>query len=83
VLGLATAVAAEPRITARELATTIAEKSPQAIRHAKKLLNLAGRVDFDAGLDAERAANQDLLRDPGYLDSLRRAQSRTPGRAGC
>jgi enoyl-CoA hydratase/carnithine racemase len=75
-LGLATMVAAEPRITANELATTIAEKSPHAIRHAKKLLNLAGRVDFTTGLDAERSANHDLLQDPRFAESLRAAQSR-------
>jgi enoyl-CoA hydratase/carnithine racemase len=75
-LGLATTVAAEPRITANELARAIAEKSPHAIRHAKKLLNLAGRVDFNAGLDAERSANQDLLRDPRFAESLGTAQSR-------
>jgi enoyl-CoA hydratase/carnithine racemase len=75
-LGLATTVAAEPRITANELARAIAEKSPHAIRHATKLLNLAGRVDFNAGLDAERSANQDLLRDPRFAESLGTAQSR-------
>jgi enoyl-CoA hydratase/carnithine racemase len=46
-LGLATRVDPDPRQAALELARSVAGRSPHAIRSAKRLLNLAGRVDLE------------------------------------
>ena len=47
-LGLATRICDDPLQAARELADTIALRSPNAIRGAKRLLNLAGRDEDDS-----------------------------------
>jgi len=53
-LGLATRVDPDPRQAALELARSIAGRSPEAIRAAKRLLDLAGRADLESGLAAEQ-----------------------------
>ena len=53
-LGLATRTDPDPRKAALELARGIAARSPHAIRAAKRLLDLAGRVDLAAGFAAEQ-----------------------------
>ena len=53
-LGLATRVDPDPRQAALELARSIAGRSPHAIQAAKRLLNLAGRVDLETGFAAEQ-----------------------------
>ena len=53
-LGLATRVDPDPRRVALELARSIAGRSPEAIRAAKRLLDLAGRADLETGLAAEQ-----------------------------
>ena len=53
-LGLATRTDPDPRRAALELARGIAARSPHAIRAAKRLLDLAGRVDLAAGFAAEQ-----------------------------
>jgi len=53
-LGLATRVDPDPRQAALELARSIAGRSPEAIRAAKRLLDLAGRADLETGLAAEQ-----------------------------
>jgi enoyl-CoA hydratase/carnithine racemase len=53
-LGLATRVDPDPRQAALDLARSIARRSPHAIRAAKRLLDLAGRVDLETGFAAEQ-----------------------------
>jgi enoyl-CoA hydratase/carnithine racemase len=53
-LGLATRTDPDPRRAALDLARDIAARSPHAIRAAKRLLDLAGRVDLAAGFAAEQ-----------------------------
>jgi enoyl-CoA hydratase/carnithine racemase len=53
-LGLATRVDPDPRQAALELARSIAGRSPDAIRAAKRLLDLAGRADLETGFAAEQ-----------------------------
>jgi enoyl-CoA hydratase/carnithine racemase len=53
-LGLATRVDPDPRQAALELARSIAGRSPDAIRAAKRLLDLAGRTDLETGFAAEQ-----------------------------
>ena len=55
-MGLATKTASDPLAAALDLANTIAEQSTQAVRRAKRLLDLAGRVSLETGLDAEQVA---------------------------
>jgi enoyl-CoA hydratase/carnithine racemase len=54
VLGLATRVDPDPRKAALELARSVAGRNPDAIRAAKRLLDLAGRVDLETGFAAEQ-----------------------------
>ena len=60
-IGLATRVCADPRAEALALAAEIASKSPTAIRQAKHLLNLAGRVPLHDGFAAEQQAIRLLI----------------------
>ena len=65
-LGFVTRVVADPRAAALETAKEIADKSPDAIRAAKRMLNDAVAVDAAAGLMAESvgAAEADRLAQP-------------------
>ena len=63
-LGLATRVDPDPRQAALDLARSIARRSPHAIRAAKRLLDLAGRVDLEAGFAAEQQEIGDLIGSP-------------------
>jgi enoyl-CoA hydratase/carnithine racemase len=60
-LGLATRLSDDPREDALALAREIAGRSPAAVRAAKALLNLAGRVGFEEGLLAEQRSQRRLI----------------------
>jgi enoyl-CoA hydratase/carnithine racemase len=61
--------------TARE----IAGRSPDAIRAAKRLLNLAVACDAAAGLAAETAEQQALLGQPNHVEAVHaNLENRTP-----
>jgi enoyl-CoA hydratase/carnithine racemase len=60
-LGLVTGVDDEPLEAAHELAATIAERSPQAIRNAKRLLNEAANLDPAGALLLETELQMRLL----------------------
>lgn len=73
-IGLATRVCAEPLAEARALAQAIAQRSPNAIRAAKRLGNLAQRsLDGSAAalLRAESAEQGALTGAPNQLEALR------------
>jgi enoyl-CoA hydratase/carnithine racemase len=69
-IGLATKVTATPYEDALELARTIAAKSPQAIRGAKKLLNQSGSVDVARQFRDERSTIGSLLGSPNQLEAV-------------
>ncbi len=69
-LGLATRVSADPHADALALATEIAGKSPAAIRHAKQLLNMAGRVSLPDGFAAEQQAIRQLIGSPDQTEAV-------------
>jgi enoyl-CoA hydratase/carnithine racemase len=69
-LGLATRVSDHPYEDAHALAREIVGRSPGAIRSAKALLNLAGRVSFEEGLLAEQRAQRALIGTPDQLESV-------------
>ena len=69
-LGLATRVDPDPRQAALELARSIASRSPHAIRAAKRLLDLAGRVDLETGFAAEQAEIGALIGSPNQAEAV-------------
>ena len=69
-LGLATRTDPDPRTAALELARGIAARSPHAIRAAKRLLDLAGRVDLAAGFAAEQKEIGALIGSPNQVEAV-------------
>jgi enoyl-CoA hydratase/carnithine racemase len=68
--GFVTRVVADPRGAAFETAREIASKSPDAIRAAKRLLNLAVATDAKVGLMAESIEQQRLIGSPNQLEAV-------------
>jgi enoyl-CoA hydratase/carnithine racemase len=60
-LGLVTGVDDEPREAAGELAATIAERRPEAVRNAKRLLNEAHDLDAAGALLLESELQMELI----------------------
>lgn len=69
-LGFVTRVVGDPRAAALDTAREIAAKSPDAVRAAKRLLNLAVATDAKAGLMAESVEQQKLIGSPNQLESV-------------
>ncbi|KWV45868.1 enoyl-CoA hydratase [Bradyrhizobium macuxiense] len=69
--GLATRIVDDPREAAFATARMIAGRSPDAIRAAKRLLNLAATCDAATGLAAETAAQAALLGTPNHVEAVR------------
>ena len=59
-----------PRAAAFETAREIAGKSPDAMRAAKRLLNLAVATDARSGLLAESVEQQKLIGSPNQLEAI-------------
>ena len=76
-IGLATRIAEDPRAAALALAREIAERSPDAVRGAKRLLDLAGAVDLAAALAEEERIEKSLIGSPNQLEAV---QARRAGR---
>ena len=69
-LGFVTRLATDPRAAAFETAREIADKSPDAIRAAKRLLNLAVASDAATGLMAESVEQQKLIGAPNQVEAV-------------
>lgn len=69
-LGFATYVDADPLARALRIAGTIANRSPDAIRAAKRLFNKAGDMDTDAILLAEAAEQKKLIKSPNQMEAV-------------
>jgi enoyl-CoA hydratase/carnithine racemase len=69
-IGLATRVSATPLDDALALAAEIAGKSPQAVRGAKALLNLAGTVSLEEGFKAEERTIKGLIGTPNQVEAV-------------
>ena len=69
-LGLITRIADDPKAVAIELATTIASKSPDAIRRGKLLLNTTWRQDEREGLLLEATLQKELIGSPNQLEAV-------------
>jgi enoyl-CoA hydratase/carnithine racemase len=75
-IGLATRTEANPHDAAIKLAAEIAGKNPHAIRRAKHLLNVAGRVDLMDGFAAEQRAIHELIGSPNQAEAVRAAMAK-------
>ncbi|HZG92600.1 MAG TPA: crotonase/enoyl-CoA hydratase family protein [Pseudonocardia sp.] len=69
-LGLCTRSAEDPLAAALELARQIAGQSPHAVRGAKRLLDLAGRVDLATGFAAEQDEIGALIGSPNQVEAV-------------
>ncbi|MFY9928744.1 MAG: enoyl-CoA hydratase-related protein, partial [Streptosporangiaceae bacterium] len=77
-LGLATRADPDPRQAALDLARSIAGRSPHAIRAAKRLLDLAGRVDLQTGFAAEQQEITALIASPNQVEAVTAEFERRP-----
>jgi enoyl-CoA hydratase/carnithine racemase len=68
-LGLATRVADDPRAAAMELAADLCTKSPDALRHGKRLLNLSGTRPLAEQLADERSTMASLIGSPNQVEA--------------
>jgi enoyl-CoA hydratase/carnithine racemase len=69
--GLATRLADDPVAAALATAREIAGRSPDAIRAAKRLLNLSATSDVETGLAAETAEQAALLGSANHVEAVR------------
>lgn len=77
-IGLATRVEADPKAAAWATAKEIAQRSPDAIRAAKGLLDAAGSVGTAVGLRLEENAQRPLLGSPNQLEAVAAGMSKRP-----
>jgi enoyl-CoA hydratase/carnithine racemase len=77
--GFATKLADDPVRAALAIAHEIAGRSPDAVRAAKRLLNLAATCDVATGLAAETAEQAALLGSANHVEAVRsNLENRTP-----
>jgi enoyl-CoA hydratase/carnithine racemase len=69
-IGLATRTDPDPLTAALALAQEIAGRSPDAIRAAKRLLDMAGRTDLATGFAAEASEIRALIGSPNQLEAV-------------
>ncbi|MEV0012015.1 crotonase/enoyl-CoA hydratase family protein [Streptomyces sp. NPDC051840] len=78
-IGLATYCADDPLAAALETAGRIARQSPDAVRAAKRLLDLAGRADLATGFAEEQKEIGALIGSPNQVEAVTaRFGKRTP-----
>jgi len=78
-LGLATRVVEDPRASALELAQEIANKSPDAIRAGKRLLNETRLASLEDGLKLEASLQAGLIGGPNQVEAvMSNMQKRVP-----
>lgn len=79
VYGFATRLAEDPVTAALATAHDIADRSPDAIRAAKRLLSLSSAAGAAASLAAETAEQAALLGTPNHIEAVRsNLEGRTP-----
>jgi enoyl-CoA hydratase/carnithine racemase len=69
-IGLATRTDPDPLAAALTLAREIADRSPHAIRAAKRLLDLAGRTSLSTGFAREQLEIAALIGGPNQLEAI-------------
>src|SRR5262249_28665554 len=78
--GFATRLTADPLAAVLSQAREIASRSPDAIRAAKRLLNLAACCDASVGLPAETAEQEALLGKANQVEAVRANLEHRPSR---
>jgi len=68
--GFATRVCDDPLAAAQATAEQIANKNPDAIRAAKRLINNQRQPDFSAGLMAESVEQTALMKTPNQIEAV-------------
>jgi enoyl-CoA hydratase/carnithine racemase len=68
-IGLASRLADDPRAAALELAADLAGKSPEALRHGKRLLNLSGTRPIAEQFLDERETMASLIGSPNQVEA--------------
>ena len=63
---------------ANELAREIAARSPDAIRHGKRLLNEAARARSEEALALEETLQRELLGSPNQIAAVTAAMTKEP-----
>ena len=79
-LGVITRVADDPLAAARELASEIAAKSPDAIKGIKRLVNEAWAASEAEGLALEAQIQVELLRSPNQAEAVRAGLEKRPAK---
>ncbi len=80
-IGLATRICADPLAEARAMAAAMAQRSPSALRAAKRLMNRAGRTLDDSAaalLQAESDEQVALMGAPHQVEAVRANLERRP-----
>ena len=77
-VGLVTRIADDPRSSALSLATEIAQRSPDAIRRGKRLLNESALARSEAALELEEALQRELLGSPNQVAAVTAALTGEP-----
>ncbi len=79
-LGLVTRIASDPLAEALQLAESIAQRNPDAIRLDKQVLDSNwGEVDASAAMQREQDLQLKILNSPNQLEAARAAMTKTPG----
>jgi enoyl-CoA hydratase/carnithine racemase len=81
-LGVATWAGSDPLAHAREMARSIARRSPDAIRAAKRLLNRGSDEDAAALLASESREQERLLGSPNQIEAVRAEMEQRPAAFG-
>jgi enoyl-CoA hydratase/carnithine racemase len=79
-IGLATRLSDSPRDDALELARELAGKSPDALAHAKRLLDLSGTRPWTEQLADERATMASLIGSPNQVEAVTAHFEQRPAR---
>jgi enoyl-CoA hydratase/carnithine racemase len=69
-IGLATKVADDPYAAAMEMAAEIAQKSPDAVRAAKRMLRAVGTIDEATAFATERREIGALIGSPNQVEAI-------------
>jgi len=79
-LGLVTRLSDDPLAAALETAREIASKSPDAIRHGKRLLEAAWHADAHTGLALEAKLQGKLIGSPNQVEAVKAALEKRDAR---
>jgi enoyl-CoA hydratase/carnithine racemase len=77
-LGVVTRVADDPLAAARELAAEIAQRSPDAVRSAKRLYDASWNAPVEEGLALETELQVGLAGKPNQLEAVRAGMTKEP-----